>query len=495
LEKIDRRKLLKTLGVGGALGTSFIIGKQLGVSKAQSVDPQIPIKYGSFASDSSYVIFPSADGSTINAKNGITGAIDFSASSTDASTVFQAVINALATLGTSVYARGGTVTIFPADYNCLTPWTLPTGTAHSFQATFQGSGKSNTTICFKPTGKVPSAITTGYTGWIGGEYGPKLTFKDLSLLIGGNYTGTSGISGTYSIVDLEYYDVFLEDMQLSVNATLQGTNPVTAICVGGYAGPSEPVTWKHVEIDGALASGSTYPFQALLWEWYEGFSWRGGKVEMDGSNPSGYSNAFTSGLAFYGNGPTVIEGISNYGTADIGSYIYLNGSDIVLDNLGYPATANVGSHITGGYSAQVVTIIHTQQAAAVNAGMHLKGTIAGDILSLKTIGFSFGKQSTPFYVQSGGQYHIGINIALEGVATPIASTDYMANTDFLINCSGGTGVSISILDDFGNTIASGLKALGTGIAGNAPYRMSQGMHINFGAFTAAPTVSVYQVSG
>jgi predicted dehydrogenase len=64
--------------------------------------------------------------------------------------------------------------------------------------------------------------------------------------------------------------------------------------------------------------------------------------------------------------------------------------------------------------------------------------------------------------------------------------NYRANTDFIINSSGGTGVSISILDDFGNTIASGLTTL-------AAFRISQGMHINFGAFSGTPSTTVFGI--
>lgn len=481
-KKSDRRKFLKTLGVGGAIGASFVVGSKLDVVKAQG--SQIPIQYGSFASGEVYDVFQ--DGSKILAKNGVTGTIDFTGSTIGDATanIFQPIINALSNYGTSTYGRGGIVNIQAGDYYCTTPWALPTNTANAFQCIFQGSGKSNTNIYIQPSGTVASAIQTGYTQWVTGEYGPKLTFKDLSIDISGTYTGSTTTQGGPAIVNLGFYSVFCEHVGWGFNVTNPTNYAINALYCGMYAGPSEPVTWINTRLSGFLGSASTFPI-SLAFVWYEGFSWNGGLIELMGDN-IGSSPAF--GTAFYaGGGHNLLEAIDNYGTANMYNYINQNGANLVLINLEYPASANVYNGTVHSGNGNCLTIINTLQGSAVNPGMHLNEWFDSAPISVKTIGISFGKQSTPFYVPGSGQAVIGIG-GRSGSSTPVASKDYRANTDFIINSSGGTGVSISILDDFGNTIASGLTTL-------AAFRISQGMHINFGAFSATPTVSVYQVGG
>jgi len=69
-------------------------------------------------------------------------------------------------------------------------------------------------------------------------------------------------------------------------------------------------------------------------------------------------------------------------------------------------------------------------------------------------------------------------------AAPTASTDYeVVTTDICLTSSGGTGVDITIKDNAGNTVASGLATL-------SAQWLPLGYKINFGAFAAAPTVIV-----
>jgi hypothetical protein len=70
-------------------------------------------------------------------------------------------------------------------------------------------------------------------------------------------------------------------------------------------------------------------------------------------------------------------------------------------------------------------------------------------------------------------------------AAPTHSTAYTVWWyDVLITSTGGTGVSISIIDPVtGNNVASGLTALNS-------FYLPVGYKINWGAFTAAPTVTV-----
>ena len=81
---------------------------------------------------------------------------------------------------------------------------------------------------------------------------------------------------------------------------------------------------------------------------------------------------------------------------------------------------------------------------------------------------------------------LGSTFAVWGTsATVVASTDYVIQTtDVLITSTGGTAVSITIKDNLGNTIQSGLTTL-------TAYQVVQGYKVNFGAFSGAPTVTVW----
>lgn len=71
-------------------------------------------------------------------------------------------------------------------------------------------------------------------------------------------------------------------------------------------------------------------------------------------------------------------------------------------------------------------------------------------------------------------------------ATVVASTDYaIVGGDILLTATSGTGVSATIKDGAGNTVASGLT---TPI--NAQY-IPSGFKINFGGFSVAPTTTVF----
>lgn len=73
--------------------------------------------------------------------------------------------------------------------------------------------------------------------------------------------------------------------------------------------------------------------------------------------------------------------------------------------------------------------------------------------------------------------------------TPIASQKYVAaNTNYLITCSGGTSVNISVIDPSANSIET------IGVCPSTAIELPMGFAINFGAFAVAPTVVVYSMS-
>jgi len=175
-----------------------------------------------------------------------------------------------------------------------------------------------------------------------------------------------------------------------------------------------------------------------------------------------------------------------------------------LDELEYPFIENIGTttgcgSVAGGSGNSCITIIGCQTESAINQGDPSKFAFwNGGVVYLKTIGFGLGLQSgnqwIPAYQQgpfnnnvASVGYRLGTN-TYNGVTSPTASTTYGASTDLLINSSGGTGVYITIYDQLGNVILTGLTSL-------SAFNLKLGMKINFGAFSVAPSVTVYQVSG
>ena len=74
--------------------------------------------------------------------------------------------------------------------------------------------------------------------------------------------------------------------------------------------------------------------------------------------------------------------------------------------------------------------------------------------------------------------------APSGTAAPVASTQYRVEVcDQIITSTGGTSVSITVTDAAGNTVLSSASSL-------TNYYLAAGWSIDFGAFTAAPTVTV-----
>ena len=97
----------------------------------------------------------------------------------------------------------------------------------------------------------------------------------------------------------------------------------------------------------------------------------------------------------------------------------------------------------------------------------------------------FGLLATPFTttVPSGGSPWMGPGTP-SGTAAPLASTSYRVEVcDQIVTSTGGTSVSITIKDAAGNTLLSGASTL-------TNYYLAAGWSIDFGAFTAAPTVTV-----
>ena len=105
-----RKQLRQALILGIVVLCVFSVGYFVGLTVAQT--GTITIEPNSFQTEASYIIF--TDGTTVYARNGKTGAIDFSG--TDASTVIQSAVNAAPT-GASIFFK-------TATYNLNSPITI-----------------------------------------------------------------------------------------------------------------------------------------------------------------------------------------------------------------------------------------------------------------------------------------------------------------------------------------------------------------------------------
>ncbi|HVP24247.1 MAG TPA: hypothetical protein VMS77_10095 [Conexivisphaerales archaeon] len=413
---------------------------------------------------------------------------------------FQEAINFLSAQGTNTsYAQGGVLEVFPGFYSCSSPWQLPSSTATAFDFTMRGGGKSNTLISIAPTGSQTAAIKEGYNLWIKGTMGPRFVAKELSMDITGTYSGTTAPSGDSSgggVVSLQFYSVYFDHVGISINVNL--TAVTNLLKAGTFAGPSQPCVWNDFHILGFAGAN----LASVATAWFEGFTWQTGACELQSGGNKG------TGINIRSNGPNYLGQIDSYdylAPGGVGVNCWLNfvaaNGIVTLDELEYPFLANIFNGVNGGSvgagPGNCLTIIGIQNESAIYPGDPSQFAIwNGGAKYLKTIGFSLGLQNGSQWVSSyltgpfnnnvaGVGYLVGPN-TYNGAKAPTASTVYTASSDLIVNSSGGSGVNITIYDQLGNVILSGLSSL-------SGFRMSIGMRVNFGAFTAAPAVTVFQV--
>lgn len=150
-------------------------------------------------------------------------------------------------------------------------------------------------------------------------------------------------------------------------------------------------------------------------------------------------------------------------------------------------TQSYGVGIFNGNSGATVTRIAVRGGCIqgnVDSGILLQAPPTGPVTNVYILGVDGfdprGKVTSPFDNTSTAVGPTG------GAASPTASTDYaVSGPPLMFTSSGGTGVSITVKDAAGNTI----YAPGATLA--VPFLAWPGCKINWGAFTAAPTVTVW----
>jgi hypothetical protein len=153
------KRLKQALVLGVVVLAVFSIGYFVGLTAAQT--GTITIEPGSFTETASYVIW--TDGTNVYARNGKTGAIEFSGS--NACTVIQSAINAL-TSGGKIFIKAGTYTV--------TTW-IDLG----FKSNIVIQGEGDYTKLVKPLGYVKAE--TYYGRVLNLAYANGITIKDIYI--------------------------------------------------------------------------------------------------------------------------------------------------------------------------------------------------------------------------------------------------------------------------------------------------------------------------
>jgi hypothetical protein len=279
--------------------------------------------------------------------------------------------------------------------------------------------------------------------------------------------------------------------------------------------------------DGVLEQNWFYRFPGNGIELDSGHTWQliGGASEYNHGNALRLSG--TDGTHIYGGKYDVSDGNGISGNVAVNTHIIdaevsTNGqSGIVLNscarskihncNIQDNGTAadktHTGINVTSSNDVQISgnTIKQVTQTNRLNYGIYLGNTtVLGDILD--NIVDPASCYTAPIFCPLGGTKlkirnpHVPaitlisnpwkastheVGYGINYTPTVIASTDYSAVSNLYIKTRGGTGVSITIKNGSGSTVASSLTSLDY-------YPLPTGWTINFGAFSVAPEALCYR---
>jgi hypothetical protein len=492
---MGERKYLLTVGGGGEVPESALPASVASVSSPGShgynVFPVVP----------DYVA--NVVGSGIGLVNTKTGNVDYSTSSGDHAAVVQQAVNAL---HPAAGARGGVILFKGGTAQFATQLVVPVGVCLDGGGPL-ALGSENPTIFSTYNGS--AIVVTG-----DGSNVAYSSFRNLILYGELSQTSQNGIewnsSGGGNI-----QDVFLDHVCLfnigqdsfyingasvkiwmnrcySELAGRHGINHnassslifvddcyLTGNSGHGYygqAGAYAKISGGMISSNGkcGLALGANSPGSVVNGVVIQGNT-------QQGIQTAGGAGADISGCTFSNNGGT------SYADIDVP---YCNAPVVIVGNAfheGRSPGSNVTNFITGGETGGLLY--------CAIAGNVLQGTIQGNIpiaisshstnrvVCKNNQGFNdtYGKIPSfrAFYTSTARIGPFSVN---GGTTTIVASTTYLVEgCDLMVNFSGGTGVSITIADASGNTVQSGLSSY----VGTLPL----GYGINFGAFSAAPTVN------
>ena len=432
-------------------------------------------------------------GSGIGAVNGSTGNTDFSVSSGDHAPVVQAAINVLRPSGGVVALKAQTgsaaspvmftgsagVTIYPGIA------LIGQGPLASFANTFPRAGDI---YCNSAT--APAAITMEVDATYGLQSFPFIWNLSMTGVLGNANVGILVTDQTGGALDL--LDAYIDHV-LIFNFGSHGINCPSATKLWVDSVYLEDCAGSGIkDSGGSLNIKSSYIFGNALW----GIDMTSGNTLQSVGNFIWNNGQAASALAGGGviiwstNGAVQLtaDNFSNNGNNSNPQILIKDSSAAAAGNLfncnTFAESRAAGSkctyYIQSAYLAATRAIIENNwfYGTPLTALMTATPRVGNRHIVRANIGMNevFGQYATPFTAAATPF------IAPWGTAAaPTASTVYVVDgPDVYLVASGGTAVSITIQDQNGNTLQSGL----TTYAGH----LKQGQAINFGAFTGAPAV-------
>lgn len=172
---------------------------------------------------------------------------------------------------------------------------------------------------------------------------------------------------------------------------------------------------------------------------------------------------------------------------------------ILIESVGHNSSAIVtGNQIidlrSSGYAEYQVALVNSVNAVITDnhfAGapppVYVHSGASDSLIIRNNLGYNpVGALETDFLTVGASAVHA---IGLGGNGTTLLpDTDYVATgVDLQITCTGGAGVSITVMDSAGNVLTSGA----TCSPSMQPISLPIGYAIDFGHFTAAPTLKVF----
>jgi hypothetical protein len=409
-------------------------------------------------------------GSTVSAIPTTPGLAVYSGAATDAAAVIQQAVNAL------VAGTGGAI-VFKQPLTFTSQLTLYPNIA------FMGSGAhgyDNSGTLYGPV------ITTSYNGsaiLCTGDSRNSTMMYLANFEIVGSHSHASQNGIEFNISGGNLFDVFMDNVfvdNMGQHGIVFGGNQIklhanrlyVEICAGnGIDGSSSTGNNTLALVDpyiyGNTGWGLVGPTSASEWTITGGrfTSNTAGAISMPNTTVAANVNGVRFDLNGGSTAPQIVCASANFGSA----------RNLIV-GCTFSSTS-VTNHISlAGTGFVALTIADCQFYGSTGDAIVWTTRASNRILIDNCMGYTDirGKITNAFSTAPA----IG---AAGTVAAPSASTAYkVEGTKLMVAASGGTGVSITITDPGGNTIAAGLTTY-TGL-------LPVGYAINFGAFSVAPTV-------
>jgi hypothetical protein len=470
--KVDSNTKVRT----AAIILSLVLGASALALSYTSTSIGASYSRNSGLAEYTYMIF--GDGTKTYARNGMTGAIEFS--STDSATVINNVLSVINT------RHGGT--IYVKGYGTSHPYIIKSALIipDSGHLTFYGDGPEYTVLQVPPGYDNDLFVFTG----IKSHNAFFNTFRDFEGIgnRGEDSRNNSGfkLNATgFGVTDSLWTNVFLRGFKMDdvyidgpnswnnrfETSTFEHAGRAGIYRTGGEVTSDIKVTnskflyndqygvydnavfatyannWFYKNVQTAFWAGDTFRDSIIMGNRFE-----------DNSNST--NNRYDD-LHLFRSDLNVITGNFFYGSERTDRMVRYG---IYVDSFSIQNSIMDNSFGHGNFGTNKIFMSTSSQTSVItdNPDWNPVGTVA-----------------SPFSTTANTIVPMGGN-----AAKPNSSTDYVVrNTPIVMSSTGGTGVSITIKDANGNTITSGITTLSYAY-------IPVGYRVNFGAFNVAPTVKI-----